>query len=182
MAAAMTGRQDFQAMQVTFTRTGERRYRVSVERHGIEPSYMDPAPGYDAKLPHDAAHFIVENELGVQGGVFGQLAAGGNAGSFRSDTLKRPRRAEKRSAGMVRANRDEALFSEHAVHVACTTWLGRREVPATRISPDELERICRAFDDFSTKWSKLGVGESITLAWNGQRARPQARRGHPLHR
>jgi hypothetical protein len=38
---------------------------------------MDPAPGYDPRLPHDMAHFVVENELGITGGVFGQLAQGG---------------------------------------------------------------------------------------------------------
>jgi len=52
-------------VNVTFTKTGDRRYRVSIEGPRIEPLYLDPAPGYDQKLPHDAAHFIVENELRI---------------------------------------------------------------------------------------------------------------------
>src|SRR6266403_263993 len=63
-------------MNVIFTRTGERRYRVAVEGPGVVSSWMEPAPGFDARLPHDMAHFVVENELGITGGVFGQLAAG----------------------------------------------------------------------------------------------------------
>ena len=69
-------------MRVTFTRTGERRYKVSVEGKGLVPSELDPAPGYDPLLPHDMAHFVVENSLGLMG-VFGQLAEGGNAHTFR---------------------------------------------------------------------------------------------------
>src|SRR5687768_4258754 len=46
-------------MEVTFTRTGERRYSVSVEGPGIVTAVMDPAPGYDPLLPHDMAHFVV---------------------------------------------------------------------------------------------------------------------------
>lgn len=67
-------------MEVTFTRTGERRYRVSVAGSDLVPSYMEPAPGYDPEPPHDMAHFIVENELGIQGGVFGAANKARRAG------------------------------------------------------------------------------------------------------
>jgi hypothetical protein len=83
-------------MKVTFTRTGDRRYRVSVEGPGVVSSWMEPAAGYDPLLPHDLAHFVVENELGISGGVFGQLAAGGLAGTFHPTDDKRKRKLEKR--------------------------------------------------------------------------------------
>jgi hypothetical protein len=57
-------------MKVTFTRTRVRGYSVTVEGPEIDLAVMDPAPGYDDRLPHDAAHFIVENELGIAGGLF----------------------------------------------------------------------------------------------------------------
>ena len=66
-------------MLVTFTRTGERRYRIDVE--GVVRSFMEPAAGYDELLPHDIAHFIVEKYLGLQGAVYGRLAAGGHVSS-----------------------------------------------------------------------------------------------------
>src|SRR5437868_3188247 len=66
-------------MRVTFTRTGQRRYRITVEGKGVISSFMEPAAGYDDRLPHDLAHFVVENYLGLSGGVFGRLAADGHA-------------------------------------------------------------------------------------------------------
>lgn len=160
-------------MKVTFTRTAERRYRVSVEGAGVEPSYMEPAPGYDLKLPHDVAHFIVERELGIKGGIFGQLASGGRAGTFRYDSATHHGKTKRRNEGMLSANRDDALFSEHAVHIACSKWKGEEPAydPMRRISPDDIDKVCLAFDDFSLKWSKLRVGESITLEWTDDRQR-----------
>jgi hypothetical protein len=153
-------------MNVTFTRTAERRYRVSVEGPAIEALSMEPAPGYDSRLPHDAAHFIVENELGIAGAIFGQLAAGGNAGgTFRSDTLAKPRKAKRRGEAMAKANRADALFSEHAVYASQSRWNRDAIIPDTKISPADIERICRKFDEFCSLWSKLPVGGAITLEW-----------------
>jgi hypothetical protein len=163
-------------VKVTFTKTAERRYRVSVEGPGIESSYMDPAPGYDPKLPHDAAHFIVENELGINGGVFGQLAAGGNANTFRTDDAKKPRRVKKRGGAMAKENRQDALFSEHAVWAAQSRWNNDPIQPETKISPMDIDRICAEFDEFSEKWSNLPVGGSVTIEWKGNQASKPKRR------
>lgn len=152
-------------MKVTFTRTGERRYRVSVDGPGISPATMDPAPGYDARLPHDAAHFIVENDLGIMGGVFGQIAAGGTANTFFSQEAKKPRKAKKRGAEMAKANKADALFSEHAVYAALSRWEKHDIIPDTKIPPADIERICEKFEDFAAQWSALPVGGSITLEW-----------------
>ena len=43
---------------------------------------MNPAPGYDDYLPHDLLHFVAEAEWNLDGAVFGQLARGGDAGTF----------------------------------------------------------------------------------------------------
>jgi hypothetical protein len=152
-------------VKVTFTRTGERRYKVSVESPHIEPLYMDPAPGYDERLPHDAAHFIVENELGILGGVFGQLAAGGTANTFRSDDLKKPRRTKKRGQTMAKANQKDALFSEHAVYAAQSRWEKHDIIPDTKIPPADISRIIAKFEEFAAKWSTLRIGGSVTLEW-----------------
>jgi hypothetical protein len=153
-------------MNVTFTRTAARRYRVSVGGPGIEPLYMDPAPGYDPRLPHDAAHFIVENELNITGGVFGQLAAGGTAITFHSEHLKKPKRTKKRGKMLAKLNREDSLFSEHAVYAAQSRWENASIKPDTRIPVTDIARICRRFDEFSFQWSKLPIGGSITLEWS----------------
>src|SRR5258705_12068292 len=102
-------------MKVTFTRTAERRYRVSVEGPGVVSSWMELAPGYDERLPQDMAHFVVENELGINGGVFGQLAAGGHARTFHRTTVPRKRKAVKRGDRIAAAHRDDAMLSEKVV-------------------------------------------------------------------
>jgi hypothetical protein len=68
-------------MNVTFKRTGQRRYGVFVERDKAPAMVMHPAPGYDEFLPHDLRHFVAEAEWGIDGAVFSQLAAGGDAGT-----------------------------------------------------------------------------------------------------
>lgn len=70
-------------MQVTFTRTSDRRYAVTVVRPAGDRVTMDPAPGYHPHIPHDLAHLVVERHLGLRDGIYGSLAAGGDAGTFR---------------------------------------------------------------------------------------------------
>lgn len=168
-------------MNVTFTRTGERRYRVSVDGPGVVSSYMEPAPGYDPRLPHDMAHFVVENELGMAGGVFGQLADGGHASTFRP-LGKPPRtRVVKRGNRIAIINRDDAMLSEKLVTIACHLWNNGvpRLVPEAGIDgvrADDLRRLCRAFDAASAAWSQLPVGGSMTLTWRGSAGTTRARR------
>jgi hypothetical protein len=152
-------------MKVTFTRVRERGYSVSVEGPRIPNSEMSPAPGYHDRLPHDAAHFIVENELGILGGVFGQLAAGGTASTFASTDVKSPKKFKVRGARMAKDNKKDALFSEHAVYAAQSRWERQDIIPDTEIPRSDLDRIIGKFEDFATKWSKLSVGDSITLEW-----------------
>jgi hypothetical protein len=172
-------------MNVTFTRTAERRYRVSVEGAGIAPSFMEPAPGYDARLPHDMAHFVVENELGIRGGVFGQLADGGHANTFRP-MGERPRtRAVKRGDRLATVNREDGARSEKVVALACRIWTTGGAVPAAGVdgvSSEDLTRVCRRFDDVSAQWLRLRVGESMTLVWHGDAGSPARRRATPRGR
>ena len=69
-------------MRVSFIKTGARRYGVLVQRERAPELAMNPAPGYHAYLPHDLLHFVAEAEWGLDGAVFGHLAAGGDAGTF----------------------------------------------------------------------------------------------------
>jgi hypothetical protein len=165
-------------MNVTFTRTAERRYRVSVEGAGLVPSYMEPAPGFDARLPHDMAHFVVENEVGICGGVFGQLADGGHANTFRP-IGERPRaRVVKRGKRLATVNRDDGMLSEKIVTVACHLWSRGAPIPAggvDGVSAEDLARVCRGFDEVSAQWSHLRIGESMTLVWNGGARTPAKR-------
>jgi hypothetical protein len=165
-------------MKATFTRTAERRYRVSVEGPGVVSSWMEPAAGYDSRLPHDMAHFVVENELGIAGGVFGQLAAGGHAHTFHPTGDRQKRKLARRGDRISSVNRRDALLSEKLVHLACLTWnkdASKRE-PVESVSAYDMQRVCNEFDTVSSVWSKLAVGESMTLTWKGGAARSVQRR------
>ena len=125
-------------MKVEFRRTGERRYAVVVHRDG-DTLEMNPAPGFDALMPHDLAHLIVEIELGLTRGIFGQLAAGGHAATFhaarstdrRADARERRRRS-KRGDALLRQGRDDGALSERASYICTQAWLARSKDPSLR--------------------------------------------------
>src|SRR5687768_13965659 len=110
-------------MQVEFQKTGERRYGVIIKRKNLPDLLMNPAPGFDPLMPHDLLHFLVEQELGLQKGIFGQIAAGGTAGTFHQtnteNTDKRAnsrlqRKTVKRGKKLLQENLDDCARSERA--------------------------------------------------------------------
>ncbi len=146
-------------MNVTFKRTGERRYGVWVAKPGEPELMMHPAPGYDAAIPHDLAHFVVERDCGIANGVFGQLANGGHAGTFhRADgAVDRPLR--KRGDRLLKTHEQDMIRSEQLAQRAAFAW-HKRVRPAGEVEP-----ACRSFDSLAERWRALGVGESLTLEW-----------------
>jgi hypothetical protein len=111
-------------------------------------------------------HFVVENELGIRGGVFGQLAAGGHARTFFRSAEPRQRKSIKRGDRLAAANRDDAALSERIAWLAFATWKHISGVsPVEGVSAEDIKRVCREFDAVSARWSKLAVGESMTLVW-----------------
>ncbi|MBS1792038.1 MAG: hypothetical protein JST85_30305 [Acidobacteria bacterium] len=128
-------------LKIQFRRTGERRYAVTIHRSGQAPMEMNPAPGFDPLMPHDLLHFIVESELGLRHGIFGQIAEGGTAGTFISmaaagesnrEVGRSRRRANRRGDKLLREGRDDSAQSEHATYVCLQEWLARSADPARR--------------------------------------------------
>jgi len=136
---------------------------------------MKPAAGYDARLPHDMAPFVVENELRIMGGVFCQLTAGGHAHSFRPDVDQKNSRAKKRGDRVSAERRKGGEMSERVIDIACHAWTGRpyAGVPVKGVAANDIERICREFDKASSVWSKLPVGGSMTLEWTAVADKPK---------
>jgi hypothetical protein len=153
-------------MQVTFTKTGNRRYGVYVQRDKAPDLWLF-GPGYDERLPHDLLHFVAEAELGLDGAVFGDVAAGGNARIFlpvdRSLVAKLWRKQRIRKRVLPEGRRSEEL----------TRVLAR--AVETRTYPDELAPVVAKLDRLAERWEALAPGESITLDW----PRPEGRKRHP---
>lgn len=121
-------------MILVFHRTGARRYAVEAHRPGFPSVVMPTAPGYDPFIPHDMMHLVVEARLGLSRAIFGQLAAGGDAGTFNvplnSDessrtTARTRKRVAKRGKRLLKEGRDECAQSERATFICWTEWRAR---------------------------------------------------------
>jgi hypothetical protein len=186
-------------MLVIFRRTGWRRYGVEIQRSKFGAVEMKVAPGYDPLMPHDLLHLVVEAQLGLTRGIFGQVAAGGHAGTFNSyigpskntrDAARRQRRINRRGEKMLRrVGRNECLQSERATYICWHEWLARSKssndqklantmsTQATQVrgitprdqldalSEEKMDQICAHLDELSSHWSRLRIGESMTVHW-----------------
>jgi hypothetical protein len=174
-------------MDVVFTRTGERRYSVTVTVPGLHPRGVDPAPGYDDHIPHDLVHYIVEAELKLSAGLYGRAAEGG--GSFlllgdlpgRRERGRRQRKAKTREAHLRRrdhAGSADMARSERLTALCDAVWRKRHtaarnvERPPWVVPPDvpaedrqAVELIVARLDDAAARWSTLNVGDSLTFTW-----------------
>lgn len=150
-------------MKVKFVKTEERRYAVTVARERY-PDLRCGSIGFDEHLPHDILHFVAEAELGLDGGVFGDLASGGNARIFipMDQTLvaKMWRKQRIRKTRLPDGRRSEVLAGE-----LYTAWRTRRS------DDPRIERLIPKLDELARRWQSLQVGGSLTLEW------PRAGRG-----
>lgn len=150
-------------MKVRFVKTGERRYAVEVSRERY-PGLWCGSIGYDEWLPHDVLHFVAEAEYGLDGGIFGDLAAGGNARIFmpvdREQIAKTKRRERIRRTRLPDGRRSEEL-----------AWELYRGWQTRALAPPLQQKL----DEFAARWHALQVGQSLTLEW----PRPEGRKRHP---
>jgi len=181
-------------MILVFRRTDKQRYAVEVQRPELPDLEMNPAPGYDSLMPHDMMHLVVEAQLGLTRGIFGQLASGGNAGTFRlsvdddqsSREIARARkRVTARGKKLLRDGRNECSQSERATYICLCEWRARcssreqrsqaqtlaQQVRDTagakelRLDQRKLDEICKHLDHLSSHWSRLEIGQRMAVAW-----------------
>ena len=168
-------------MIVVFRRTRERGYAVEARRADFPDLEMNPAPGYDQLIPHDLMHMVVEAQLGLYRGVFGQLASGGDAGTFHpvfthnetTREIARVRtRVKERGRKLLREGHDDCAQSERATFICWQYWRAQSQAkPATTVSESgalnqtRLAEICKHLDSLSSHWSKLEVGQSLAVRW-----------------
>jgi hypothetical protein len=135
-------------MQVEFQKTGARRYAVVILRDGLPDLKMNPAPGFDALMPHDLLHFLVEQELNLRRGIFGQVALGGTAGTFqnhpsessnsRNDSRIR-RKTAKRGKRILKDAPDDCAQSERATFICLYDWLAHSANETLRARAAEMK-------------------------------------------
>jgi hypothetical protein len=174
-------------MNVTFAKTGARRYSVHVERDRAPALWIRSAPGYDDYLPHDVLHFVAEAEFGLDGAVFGDLAAGGNARTFvpvdkalvakmwRKQRTHRHRLPDGRRSELLADVLEAAWNARRGVRRLPADWCGRLSAAGT--DEAKVEALVPLLDDLAARWHALQVGGSTALTW----PRPEGRR-HPATR
>lgn len=181
-------------MDVTFRRTGPRRYAVIVTLPGEPARVLDPAPGYDDDIPHDLVHYLVEAELGLSYGVYGSAARGG--GSFRPtfegnvsprERARGQRKQRKREQSLRAQDADgaaEMARSERLAGVCDLVWRrrhGQRPDPrrqAPQLRPEDapdVERVVSRLDAIAPLWSELPLGGELVFEWPGVDPRRQHR-------
>lgn len=158
-------------MRVAFTKVDATRCSIAIEREHGPALVPRPAPGYDDLMPHDLAHYIVEEYFDIGLGVGGQLAAGG-CGIFapapEDNTLKYQRRGQRIAA----IGRLDMARSEQLVVIIVSAWersIDRikhqtREFPID-LDPDALHGAVRRTDEVARRWKALQHGASLTFTW-----------------
>jgi hypothetical protein len=150
-------------MRVTFVKRAARRYAVEVSRDRY-PDLWCGTIGYDDWLPHDLLHFVAEAEYGLDGGVFGDLAAGGNARIFQP----RDKRLVAKMWRKQRISRTRLPDGRRSEQLA---WELERGWRNNTLAP----KLQQQLDDLARRWHALQVGGSLILEW----PRPEGRRRHP---
>lgn len=167
-------------MRVTFTKTGDHRYGVSVERESASNLKMHPAPGYDDWLPHDLVHFLVERHHGLKDGIFGQLAAGGDAHTFVPTDDQRTKRWSRRSERRNAATGQDVRRSEQLAFAAQNEWNFRAGRHRSSVLPDPetaavVDALMPALNDAARAWHALQVGGTLAFEWPWSERRSRRR-------
>jgi hypothetical protein len=171
-------------MDVTFRRTGERRYAVIVAVPGKPLQALDPAPGYDHDIPHDLVHYVVEAELSLKSGVFGRAARGGGTFIQAEADPQSPRERARQRRKQARRERSldetdetqEMAVSERLAGLCDLAWRrrrGQRPDPArwhvaAPLSTEDAPRVARVvarLDELARAWGSLPVGGELRFEW-----------------
>ena len=159
-------------MRVSFIRTGERRYAIEVDRGDGPLMHMPQAPGFDPWLPHDLVHFVVERHVGIAAGVFGQLAAGGDAGTFFTIPHERRDPTRRLSERLGRLGRDDMARSEHLAAASMAAWHARRggrwpfaDAVSERDAAHVPDALLAELDAAARDWHALQVGGRLQMTW-----------------
>ena len=169
-------------MQATFTKLrpvsdSADRYGVDVIRDTAAPARLRVHSATFEIVPREIAHFVVERDFRLRLAIFGQLAAGGDAGMFWAAPTDRSPRSAAHAHRLCITGRGDVGRAVALVALCTAEWerqLGRRPAPlagpwplldATEIRGDTLARAVRSLEAAASRWQRLSPGQSLTLRW-----------------
>lgn len=172
------------AVQVDFVKGETRRYRAILHR----PDGCDVAldggsfnrvggdgPG---ELPHDIAHLVVEDELGLRSGVWGVLVAGGMFGHATVVAGRRAPHATRHGRAVIARAGDRIMQAEMLTRAVCD--LCAADAPADPaviraavgerwwadgVTVTSLERARQRLRDGAAQWADLFPSETLSAVW-----------------
>jgi hypothetical protein len=172
------------SVRVTFRKTHRRGYAVDIAREHAEDLTMNPAPGYDDLLPHDLVHLLVEIQWGLRDGIYGDVAAGGNAGTFRlaenrpADETTRERTRKARRAQRSRSGADMGR-SEHLAAVVHARWNAAKHgsplpdwyahaMEQSGATEAEVLAALGEAAELAARWQRVEIGRGMPVEWPWQ--------------
>lgn len=184
------------SLDVVFVKGPARRYRSVLRRaDGVEVEMEGGAynriAGHPGEVPHDIAHLVVEDELGLERGVWGVLAAGG---LFRRASViagrRRPHAAE-RAHEILRSAVEQLNQAEILTRAVCDLSLtGAADLRALRAATGArwwapaatdaaLTRAFARLGEAGARWAELPPGGTLHFTWTppggAQRGRRRSR-------
>ena len=170
-------------VKIEFHKGEGRRYRAIVHRpDGCEVAFAGGAynrvGGPAGELPHDIAHLVVEEELGLRSGVWGVLVAGGMIRHATVVAGQRAPQATRRGKAVIARAGDQPMQAEMLTRAVCEICAAdgdldpaavRRAVgerwwseSVTRLS---LERAGQRLRDAAEQWAQLFPSEVLSTSW-----------------
>jgi len=170
-------------MQLRLTRLDERRYETVITRaDGV--TFHVKGVGHMSDIPHDLAHYAVEQGLRIRGGFWGSVAAGAVFGSLTHVSGRRKPRAADRSRQVLKANKDELTETEILVglfnqaieeglgpdspelhdRLRRYTWTAHGRTPR-QFTEAEITATCAGWRRLLERWRKLPIGGTMELMW-----------------
>lgn len=175
-------------MDIMFIRGAENTYTVTVRR-GDGVSLLLPGNGRNFRLPHDAAHCIVERELGLRRGFWGRVADGAIYPNMQVLSGRQPPHAAERSRLVRREAEPQGVEAEVLVGLLFTIMSRNRENDAPAVEAllrrawrprrperpppemNEVRRACAALREAERQWLALEAGQALRLIWPQDRRR-----------
>ncbi len=170
-------------MLLRLTRLDERRYETEITRSdGV--TYHVKGVGHMAAIPHDLAHFAIEQGLEIRGGFWGSVAAGAVFGSLTHVSGRRRPGAAERSKQVLKANKDELTETEILVglfnraleeglgpesaelreRLRRYTWTPPGQQPR-QFTDEQIAAACTGWRELLGMWQQLPVGGMMELVW-----------------
>lgn len=165
-------------MNITITKGSDADMVAVTRANGSHAGFAFPRKG---PYPHDAFHFFVERELGMQAGFWGLIASGMTPGAVQALAASGGHHSAKRAA-LPNPAIVELLQAERLVECfEAASWSGGADdaallamaepawaashVPAPAGAAGKLGAIRESLDAFLDQWRSLPEGGAIALDW-----------------